>query len=560
MNKRKILLFSILTVFVALFFTVTAFAANEKVYFKAKGENGRIIERETEVGELFNVTSTGGNRTIDGIASDVLGFKRDQIFEISIPAGIKKVSITEACPSIKKIVFDDVSLTGGVKITGLTGLETIEAKGDMATLTFSVDCINTSAPLKEIIIKSSTAKITFDSKCFADVTTLKSVVFAAGDKDDSCTYTFKSNCFKNTGIERLELIDNAKFELNDATGSTGGYENIFANCSNLKYVYLGNTIKMVAPNMFANCNALETVYVCAAETFKSGAFKITEGKESCKLNVLVHTQKVATVDEGIFAGRKTEGVVMCVLSTRITKLNDCIFELHVGVQHCYYAVEDGSCYITYATDCSCGKVSNAYYKMYVGSGSRVEKTHEIKIIPTINPSGSHSYTEAERAEYVNGIDKEGLVVLKCAVCGESDGVERVADPLVTFLGYSVSEFGDTKAVTAGVKYDYLAIERYEQIVGNEFEFGMVLAASAVLDGKNPLNSDGTAISNKVLVVNMSGADDYEANITMSGLSGRLLDTELVISAYVIVGNEVKYYQGNGATKSPDTVTYSQLIK
>ncbi len=558
MSKRRILLFSIMTALVALLFSVTVFAVNEDVYFKVVTDKGTIKEEHATVGELFNVTNTGGDRIISGIASEVNGYKLDRIIEVSVPNGIRKVNIVDPFPSIKTIVFGDLCIAD-IKITGLTGLETIKVEGTGHNLTFNDTCVNTAAPLKEIIIDSKNATIIFNDNCFKNVTALKSITFSAGANDDSCTYTMKANSFKNTGLESLKLIDNAKFVFTDVSG-TSFYDSIFANCAQLTDVYVGNTIKTIDKNMFANCPKLETVYVSAATDIKGSAFKITEGSEENVLGFFVHSQKNVNLDTNTFAGRKTKGVVVCVLSTGIDKLNDCKFELHVGIQHTYYEVKDGSCYTYYGTECPCGRVSNAYYRLYIGSGGKIEQTKEVKIVPFANAGGEHSYTQANRIEYADGIHKAGVVVLRCAVCGAVDDVERVSAPIVTFLGYSVSEFGDSRSVIAGVEFDYLAMKHYESVMGNTFEFGMVMASKQVIGENSPLKADGSAYSDKVLVLDMSGNGDYETSIRINGLSEEMLDAEFVISAYVLVGKEIKYFQGDGALKTPQSISYSQLAE
>ena len=543
MLKRKLLLFAVMVVCVAALFSITAFAAGETIRFKVQTENG-IRQESVDIDNFYVVSTTNNNRIITGIQSKIgAKYTSQQIVEISLPAGIKLIEIKEALPNIKTVNIDPYCVAE-IRLSGLTGLESITVASGESTAKFLEGCVPKSAPLKEIIIKSTKAQITFDKNAFYGVKALEKLEFGAGEN----TYTFNGGCFYNTGIKSLSFIDGAKFVFNG--------DNAFAACANLSYVYAGDSVVKVEKGIFNDCPSLSMFYASAIDTISDNSFKITSGKETAHLKVYIHTAKTITLGQSAFDGRKTEGVTVCVLDTTTQVLKNCKYELNVGIQHKYSpASEEGACVVSYTTDCSCGKVYNAYYKRYATNLSNAE---ELKIENKKNPDGVHSFSVSSNINYDYGFDNAGTVSLKCAVCGEGEGVERQLAPMVTFLGYSVSEFGNSKCMMAGVRYDHDAVAYYELVTGSDVDFGMVVSSVAALDGNNPINGDGSAYSGKVAVINMAENEEYEAIFKINGLKDNMLDNEFIMSAYVIIGKEVKYFQGEGASKSPFGVTYSQL--
>ena len=548
MTKRKVLLFAALVACFALLLAISAFAANEPVTYKVQGSGGAIIERTTEVGKLFNVVSTNNDRVIMGLNSTVDGFASNKIVEVHVPNGIAEVNISLENSAVKTIVFDYYAKVKVTNLKGLKNLQKIEVQGVEANVTFGAGCAPST--LTEIAVTAPRATLVFDSNAFKDIASLKTLNFGhCADPEKPSSFQFGASCFQNTGIENLVLDDPW------ATYSFNG-SNTFSNNAKLKTVALGEGIKTIGSNTFDYCSALEFVYAKAVTNFPDYTFRVTANTEKSQLKVYIHTEQKVTMGTSAFSGRSTKGVIVCALETSVTAFSSCKYELHYGVPHLYKeSSETPTCYTTYVTDCTCGRVGNAYYKLYA-SGASVKN---VRLVAGPNPSVPHTFTGAYKLEYPNGIEEKGLVELKCGVCGTLEGCERVAAPVVEFQGYSVSETG-TRAMVMGVRFNYSTLKQYEEINGEKLEYGMVLAGAGALNGNLPIKEDGSAYSSNVYLHKMSSLGLYESTLKLANVKDSMVDTELYMSAYIKVGKRIIYLQGDGEAKMPMTITYSQISK
>ncbi len=548
MTKKKVLLFAVLVVCAVLWFSITVLAANEPVSYKVSTEGG-IMERKTTVGVLFNVVSTNNNRIIMGLNPTVDGFASSKIVEVHVPNGIAEINIESIeNSSVQTIVFDYYCQTKISSLKGLKGLKKIAVEGVEAQITFGTSCA--PATLETISVTAPRATLTFSEKAFMGNTNLKNLNFGkCVDPQMPSSYTFGASCFQNTGLEELVLDDeNAKFTFDGA--------NVFSNNAKLKRVHLGKGIKSVNTYAFDYCSALEFVYAQSLNNIPDNTFRVSSNTEKNQLKLYIHTEEKVTVGTNAFNGRSTKGVIICALETSVTAFSSCKYELHYGVQHKYQPYsETPSCYTSYVTDCTCGRVGNAYYKLYE-SGQSVKT---VKLVAEPNPEVPHTFTGAYKMEYENGIESIGVLELKCSVCGTLEGKERKAAPVVEFLGYSVSESGN-RAMVSGVRFNYETLKLYGEINGVELEYGLVMAAKNALGDNAPITENGTAYSNNVYLHNMSKAGLYESTIKLLGIKDTMVNTELIFSAYIKLGKEIIYLQGDGETKTPSSVTYSQLVK
>lgn len=548
MAKKKVLLFAVLAVFAALWFSISVFAANEPVSYKVSTEGG-IMERKTTVGVLFNVVTTNNNRIIMGLNPTVDGFASSKIVEVHVPNGIAEVNITTIeNSSVQTIVFDYYCQAKVSSLKGLKGLKKISVEGVEAQLTFGTSCA--PATLESISVTAPRATLTFSEKAFMGNTNLKTLHLGkCVDPQMPSSYTFGTSCFQNTGLEELVLDDeNAKFTISGA--------NTFSNNTKLKRVHLGYGIKSVGTYAFDYCSALEYVYAQSLNNIPDNTFRVSSNTEKNPLKLYIHSEERVTVGTNTFNGRGTKGVVLCALETSVTSFSNCKYELHYGVQHKYepYSATP-TCYTTYVTDCGCGRIGNAYYKLYA-SGQSVKT---VKLVAGPNPEVPHTYTGAYKMEYENGIENSGIMELKCGVCGTLEGKERVALPIVEFLGYSVKESGN-RAMISGVRFNYDTLKLYGEINGVKLEYGMVMASKSALGDNAPITENGTAYSNNVYLLNMASAGIYETTVKISNITDAMVDSELIFAAYIKLGKEIIYLQGDGETRLPSSVTYSQLTK
>ncbi len=541
MSKRKVMLTVALVAILAMIFAITAFAAdNTPVKVKVQTSVG-VRDVNTTVGKIFVTIPSGSGYTITGV-KNFDNYSASSIRELHIPYDATEVNFTTTNAYIKTIVFDDYSKAKITSLSGLSGLKTISVKSN-ATVSFGASCAPKT--VEELLFEGTGGNIIFSPSCFKDKTALKKISFK-----ENCKYSFGANCFQNTGLTDLSLVDGSSFAFSGAGA--------FYGCKSLKNVYVGNEVKTIQNTPFENCGSLDVVYISSATSIADYTFRVAtsgEGAEKCQLKLYVHSSSNVSIGMNTFVNRNTHGVVLCALSPSVTSLNSCKYEIHAGIPHSYTAANDGlTCYNTYKTDCPCGEVKNAYYKLYVkGQGEKI-----VELISGPNPSVPHLFDSAVSIDYPNGIDKVGVVEAKCSVCGTLEGFEKNAPAIVEFPGYSVSTVG-TKGMVIGIRFNSVAIKQYEEVYGVNIEFGIIAASSTRLNGNAPLKSDGSAYSNAVLKHDMSSLNMYDSTLKLSNLSSALQKQEFVLAGYIKIGNDIAYIQQSGVGKTAESVTYNQLI-
>ena len=562
MSKKKIVL--IVAIFACLFvmFSLTVLANDADVFFKILVSDGVTVERSVQAGKIFNITNNDGYRTVTGIKDNVSGFAASKIIEVHIPYGIDEINITDSKnSSITNVIFDDYC---NVKVSGIkiTGLKTITIDGLESTVTFGKSC-PPFASFKEFIVTSPKTTVTFEADSFKNCAKLATFDLGrTGDPELPSVFTFKSHSMQNCGIEELRLDDKyTKYYFEYKTSETASNkvesEGVFSKCTSLKRVYLGEEITSLGTNAFEYCTNLELVYAAGLKKIGKNTFLVNSGSEKNLLKVYNHANDSVALDATAFTGRSVKGVILCALQTDKTSLSNCTYELHYGVPHLYeLASDESSCYISYTTDCPCGRIGNAYYKLYA-SGKAMTTVKYVNG-PNPDPSVSHAFTSAHKMEYPNGLESEGVIMRKCSGCGMLDSAERAAAPVLEFLGYSVFE-GKAYAMVVGVRFNYETLMQYEELNGVKLDYGIVMASKDALGDNLPITESGNAYSSGVYMHSMASHGLYEGNVKLSNLKETMLDKEFIMAAYIKIGKDILYIQGEGESKVPTSVTYSQLL-
>ena len=129
----------------------------------------------------------------------------------------------------------------------------------------------------------------------------------------------------------------------------------------------------------------------------------------------------------------------------------------------------------------------------------------------------------------------------------------------TFLGYSTREDG-TGSICASYKIDYEAISMYENATGTKLDFGVVFASYERLNGKQPLNADGTVASLEKGKVIKFGLENYTYNnydFVLNDVTDDLKGHSFVMSAYVFDGKTTNYFQGT-VSNTVTGISYNQI--
>lgn len=547
MAKRKVLLTALFFAIVVMVLAINTFAiGSTKVSVKVKTATSEI-NTTTTIAELFNYTQSSGSVKVTGL-KNFGSYTVDALREIHIPAIITEVNFTGAYSKITSLVIDDYCSVKLTNIKSLSGLKKI--KVGYGSTTFGASGMPSTVETLEIGgVNGVKGSYTFQANSFDGCTNLKTIKFDARN-----TYDFGQYAFRNTGITELNLVDGATFKFS----GTG----VFSGCSSLKNIYAGNGVTALNQSVFENCYSLEKAVLMEVINLYDNAFAITNaGTEKAKLRVYVHAAKSTSFGSNTFKNRNGLGVICCAIMPNITSFSNCKFDLLYGVQHDHTPiVVEPTCVLeganTYTTDCSCGKVKNAVYKHYRSGTSNYTL---VEMFTTAIPVIPHEFTDVHNMEYDNGINNPGIIEYACSMCSTREGVDKIANPVVDFPGYSVFQ-GGTKAMVIGVRFNPITLAQYEEKMGVSLEYGIVLASKNVLNGQNPLKANGDAYSDKVYVYDMKANGHYDSILKLSGLGNNTMSMEFAFASYIKIGDEIVYIDNGGVSNSITYVSYNSLIK
>jgi len=163
--------------------------------------------------------------------------------------------------------------------------------------------------------------------------------------------------------------------------------------------------------------------------------------------------------------------------------------------------------------------------------------------------------------YENGFDKNGVKLVKCLDCNTVEtAVETLA--LYVFVGYSMPESG-MDSIAVGYELNNNAIDEYKVVTGKALEIGVVFAGLDNLDGKQPLDENGDAVTlevGKVLKADLSGFDYKVYDFVIADIDDSIKDVKLVIAAYIYDGEIVKYLQENGEGDTVSGISYNEAME
>lgn len=202
--------------------------------------------------------------------------------------------------------------------------------------------------------------------------------------------------------------------------------------------------------------------------------------------------------------------------------------------------------ITYGVGDKVGKVDTAYANENSALG------HQANIDETIG------------IQYDSFLE-EGITA-KCIRCELAMTNENVkADPLFTFIGYSVPEDGSYGLVVSFI-VNVKMVEQYEAMTGKTISYGIVAAAKQNLGENNPLDENGNAVTlEKGNVVKAEISREYCAyDFVLTGMNESQIDTQIVFATYVTATKdgetEVVYLQETQKTENLNSISYNTVSK
>ena len=129
--------------------------------------------------------------------------------------------------------------------------------------------------------------------------------------------------------------------------------------------------------------------------------------------------------------------------------------------------------------------------------------------------------------------------------------------IFTFLGYSFNEEG---SMAVGFEINYEALRLYEEKTGETLEIGVVFAGYSLLNGNQPLDSQGNEVTlddGAVVKFDLTEYDYTYYDFVITDIIDSIKDIPLVISAYINNGLENKYIQDNGISDTVTGISYNE---
>ena len=128
-----------------------------------------------------------------------------------------------------------------------------------------------------------------------------------------------------------------------------------------------------------------------------------------------------------------------------------------------------------------------------------------------------------------------------------------------FRGYSVNE--TTGDICYGFVINYEALSAYENTSGNNASIGIVFASYELLDGKQPLDENGNAITldiGAVVTMDLSEYTYITYEFVLTDITEEIADHKFVISAYVNANGQNTYFQSKGASSTVEGKSYNEI--
>ena len=512
---------------------------------------------QAKVSDVLDLTFTDnmGSKiyTLVGI-KDFDTYLASDVLSIEIPIGISFVNLANNS-TLKSIVILDnanVTVTSIAKATAVT-----EINIGAATVTFLTGCSNNA--IESIRSEVSGANVSFEKQAFDSKSSFKNLKLSANS-----TYVFGANSFRQTGI--------TEFVAPDYSDVTFLNEAAFYKCNSLKYIYIGRGIETLAGKPFDYCQYVEKVVLMDVTSISMEWTFCVQNMAEKPVEYYIHSSTL-NLPSNTFG--QSKGIIIYTNApiTNTNAFSSCsgktyngidypAYTIIYGIPHAYESVnkeptcsEEGA--IGYSTSCPCGEQldGSVIAKKFVQTGTNSESFEELVFEATVVPKTPHEKAEALAGiSYKDGYDKYGYGSYLCVACNATvEDNEATIKPLFTFKGYSMPEDGEL-AISIGFEVNKDALAVYEALSGKELNYGLVAAIAEKLNGKAPLDNDVEAP-----VIKASVDKEYSSfDFVLNGFTEEQLDLSVVLSAYVIDGDNVVYIQ-DGQLDAPTSISINQYI-
>lgn len=515
--------------------SIDASAKGVNVNFKQNAFNGKST-LETLLINGENGTYIFGYESFKGVAVKALTLGAGSSYDFArYTFSNCKVESLDATASNVNAIFNQEAFRSMSALTYL-------AFGENSTYVIGNSAFNATNPVNDIVF-SNTSTFEIGQEAFKDTD------FASVKFEDNCNVTFKGN-------------------------------SAFYNCL-AKELYIGKNI--TANNYpFRNFKYAEKITIMDGVVCNNEYYFENAGSADFATPLVVYNHSTDfAFNKGAF--KNCDGIVLYTITenigTRTDVFSDCsdgsnykAWTVVLGIPHALVEGQaDPTCTLNggtiwVAADCGCGIEYREELNINV-----YENKHNIKVDtePTrvdnypVSPilALGHLQGEFVTIVYPNGYLSVGSALYNCERCMNAEGnYEKEVAPLMTCLGYSVSEFGDTMSITQGYSINVDAYNAYKEICPS-LTYGIVAKVNVAGEAISPLT-----VSNGVIDV-ASGAyyadlaavvDDY-IDVKIKGISEKTMDSVIVLCAYIYDGTEIRYADSGVLSNTVVGISYNSAL-
>ncbi|MBR2025369.1 MAG: leucine-rich repeat protein, partial [Clostridia bacterium] len=543
------------------------------------------IFTELTLGEGSTYTFNSGSCTsvskiekIDASANNVTLTIGNHVFK-------DKTALTEL-----NVSGENSTYTFGQETFRNTKIKEIKA-GQNSTYSIGYICFHSCGSMETIDFTANNVTATFGNQAFDGRSTVSYIAFGENSTYIIGEYAFRSTVptndvvFSNTssfqiGREAFRYADFASITFEDNVDVTFTGVDAFKECDKAVTLYIGKNVK-ITNYPFRVMKALETIYIMEGVTHANEyEFEYAgSGDYSTPLYVYNHSLDFS-FNKGLF--KECDGIFLYTITDNIGTSTEVFancgdtngfkaWTVYLGLAHplTNYVV-DPDCvnngyntWIVDGTKCPCGSetyfaettVINKYEKKHnITSSTAVDEAITFAVTP-IAPLGHDKLGAKTNIAYTNYLEK-GSVSYICTRCEEEHTIEKDAEALFVFNGYSMPEDGRL-VLTVGYIVNTVAVEEYETIAKTTVKYGMVAVLAEKLNGKAPLDE---TLDDDVRVVKAEISKEYSAfDFKVSGFTTELFDLELVMAMYVTEGDEYVYLQKD-QTKLPESISINKVLQ
>ncbi len=193
-------------------------------------------------------------------------------------------------------------------------------------------------------------------------------------------------------------------------------------------------------------------------------------------------------------------------------------------------------YTTYT--CACGETKVADYVSATGNHT-AENGVCTECGTTVYCANTEHNLEIISISYANGLDKEGVKVVRCVDCDASN-TDMVAEVIFTCLGYSAPEDGRA-GVTASFTVNNNALKEYEAVTGKSVRYGAFAVAQDNI-GDNEIFDANFNLQDGVILADVADYEFSSFDIVIIGFEDSHKDLPFAMGAYIAVteGEKTEY--------------------